>query len=46
MHIVRCFEDENITHVEGGVDPIRDVEIIETELILADIEQLNKKSSV
>ena len=43
LHIVRCFEDENITHVEGGVDPVRDVEIIETELILADIEQLNKK---
>ncbi|MBR8464355.1 redox-regulated ATPase YchF [Campylobacter sp. faydin G-24] len=43
LHIVRCFDDENITHVEGGVDPIRDVEIIETELILADIEQLNKK---
>lgn len=43
LHIVRCFEDENITHVEGGVDPVRDVEIIQTELILADIEQLNKK---
>lgn len=43
LHIVRCFDDENITHVEGKVDPIRDIEIINTELILADIEQLNKK---
>lgn len=43
LHIVRCFEDENITHVEGRVDPIRDIEIIETELILADIEQLDRK---
>ena len=40
LHIVRCFEDENITHVEGSVDPVRDIEIIQTELILADIEQL------
>ncbi|EAI7265132.1 redox-regulated ATPase YchF [Campylobacter coli] len=43
LHIVRCFDEENITHVEGGVDPLRDVEIINTELILADIEQLGKK---
>lgn len=43
LHIVRCFEDENITHVEGGVDPIRDIQIIDTELILADLEQLEKK---
>ncbi|MGG7047799.1 MULTISPECIES: redox-regulated ATPase YchF [unclassified Campylobacter] len=43
LHIARCFNDENITHVEGGVDPVRDVEIIQTELILADIEQLSKK---
>lgn len=43
LHIVRCFDDENITHVEGKIDPIRDIEIIETELILADIEQLNRK---
>lgn len=40
---MRCFDEENITHVEGGVDPLRDVEIINTELILADIEQLGKK---
>ncbi|PID47252.1 MAG: redox-regulated ATPase YchF [Proteobacteria bacterium] len=43
LHMVRCFEDENITHVEGEIDSIRDIEIIEGELILADIEQLNKK---
>ncbi|HDZ5010365.1 TPA: redox-regulated ATPase YchF [Campylobacter jejuni] len=43
LHIVRCFDEENITHIEGGVEPLRDVEIINTELILADIEQLSKK---
>ncbi|OPA71581.1 redox-regulated ATPase YchF [Campylobacter pinnipediorum subsp. caledonicus] len=42
LHMVRCFDDENITHVEGKVDPVRDIEIIQTELILADIEQINK----
>lgn len=43
IHVLRCFEDENITHVEGGVDPIRDKEIIETELMLADMENLEKR---
>ena len=43
LHMVRCFEDENIVHVEGGIDPLRDIEIIETELIYADITQLEKK---
>jgi len=43
LHIVRCFDDENITHVEGAIDPVRDIEIIATELILADIEQLTRK---
>ncbi|NPA28382.1 MAG: redox-regulated ATPase YchF [Epsilonproteobacteria bacterium] len=43
LQIVRCFDDENITHVEGSVDPIRDIEIIETELLLADIESLEKR---
>ena len=42
-HVLRCFEDENITHVEGTIDPIRDLEIIETELLLADIESLEKQ---
>lgn len=45
LHMLRCFENENITHVEGSIDPIRDIGIIETELILADIEQLTKKIS-
>ncbi|TDX51793.1 redox-regulated ATPase YchF [Orenia marismortui] len=43
VHVVRCFEDENITHVEGGVDPLRDIEIIDLELILADLDSVNKK---
>ena len=43
LHMVRCFEDPNIVHVEGNIDPIRDVEIIETELIYSDITQLEKK---
>jgi GTP-binding protein YchF len=42
--MVRCFEDDNVVHVEGGIDPIRDLEIIETELIYADITQLEKKT--
>ncbi len=43
LQIVRCFEDDNITHVEGDIDPVRDIEIIETELILADMETLEKR---
>ncbi len=42
-HVLRCFDDEDITHVEGRVDPIDDVEIIETELMLADLESINKR---
>lgn len=42
-HVVRCFEDENITHVEGSTDPLRDIEIITTELCLADLEQLERR---
>ncbi|MCE5285470.1 MAG: redox-regulated ATPase YchF [Pelosinus sp.] len=41
--VVRCFTDENITHVEGGIDPLRDIEIINTELCLADLETLEKR---
>ena len=44
VHVVRCFEDENVIHVEGSVDPARDIQIIETELILADIETLQKRA--
>lgn len=43
VHTVRCFEDENITHVEGSVDPIRDINTINLELILADIESIEKR---
>lgn len=41
--VVRCFEDGNVTHVEGGIDPIRDIEIINTELYLADMETVEKR---
>lgn len=43
VNVVRCFEDKNVTHVEGDVDPIRDIELINTELILADLESLEKR---
>ena len=43
LHIVRCFEDENITHVDGSVDPLRDIETIELELIFADIQSVEKR---
>ncbi|QKS73104.1 redox-regulated ATPase YchF [Paenalkalicoccus suaedae] len=42
-HVVRCFVDENITHVSGSVDPIRDIQIINLELILADLETIEKR---
>ncbi len=42
-HVVRCFEDGDVTHVEGKVDPIADIETIETELMLADLESLEKR---
>jgi GTP-binding protein YchF len=41
--VVRCFVDENVTHVEGGIDPLRDIDIINTELCLADIEGVEKR---
>ena len=41
-HVVRCFENDDVVHVSGSVDPIRDIEIIETELALADMETVNK----
>ncbi|MDR1451266.1 MAG: redox-regulated ATPase YchF [Helicobacteraceae bacterium] len=43
LHVVRCFDDANVAHVDGSVNPIRDIETIETELILADIQSLDKK---
>jgi ribosome-binding ATPase len=41
-HVVRCFEDPDVVHVSGGVDPIRDIEIIDTELCLADLQSVEK----
>ncbi len=43
VHVVRCFEDPNVVHVEGSVDPLRDIETIETELILKDLETVSKR---
>ncbi|HYB12571.1 MAG TPA: redox-regulated ATPase YchF [Myxococcota bacterium] len=43
VHIVRCFEDVNVVHVEGGIDPIRDIETIETELGLADLDTVERR---
>lgn len=43
LQVVRCFDNENITHVEGSVDPIRDIETIETELLLADIQTVTQR---
>jgi len=43
IHVLRCFEDENVTHVEGDIEPIRDAETVETELMLADMESLEKR---
>ena len=44
-HVVRCFEDDDITHVEGNVDPIRDIEIINLELIMADLQTIDNRLS-
>ena len=43
VHVLRCFEDGDVTHVEGSVDPIRDAETVETELMLADLDSLEKR---
>ena len=43
IHVVRCFEDTDVTHVEGKIDPIADIDTIETELMLADLESLEKR---
>ncbi len=44
VHVVRCFVDDNITHVDGSVDPVRDMDTINTELILADAESVSKRA--
>lgn len=43
LHVVRCFEDDNIVHVDGSVDPIRDLEVISTELIIADLDTVERR---
>jgi len=43
VHVVRCFEDENVIHVDGTIDPVRDAELINLELALADLSQLEKR---
>jgi len=43
VHVLRCFEDDDVTHVEGKVDPIADAETVETELMLSDLESLEKR---
>ena len=45
IHVLRCFDDDDITHVEGVIDPISDADIVETELMLADIDSLTKRKS-
>ena len=43
VHVVRCFDDDNVIHVDGSVDPVRDKEIIDTELLFKDLETLEKR---
>jgi GTP-binding protein YchF len=43
VHVLRCFEDDNVTHVEGKVDPVRDAETVDTELMIADLESLERR---
>jgi len=45
LHVLRCFEDADVAHVEGSVDPVRDAETVETELMLADLDSLEKRIS-
>src|SRR5665648_228946 len=42
-HVVRCFEDDDVTHVEGRIDPIADIETVETELMLAELDSLERR---
>jgi GTP-binding protein YchF len=43
VHVVRCFDDENVIHVEGNTDPVRDIEIIDLELVMADMEMVERR---
>jgi len=44
LHVVRCFENDDVVHVDGSVDPVRDIEVIDTELILADLQAVERKA--
>lgn len=44
IHVVRCFDDENVIHVEGGADPARDIEIVDMELVMADLEMVSRRA--
>ncbi|MBN8875269.1 MAG: redox-regulated ATPase YchF [Rhodospirillales bacterium] len=43
IHVLRCFEDPDVTHVEGSIDPLRDADVVETELMLADLDSLERR---
>jgi ribosome-binding ATPase len=43
IHVLRCFEDSDVTHVEGSIDPLRDIEVVETELMLSDLDSLERR---
>jgi GTP-binding protein YchF len=43
IHVLRCFEDTDIAHVEGSIDPLRDIEVVETELMLSDLDSLERR---
>src|SRR6185503_6307529 len=43
VHVLRCFEDDDITHVEGRIDPVADAETVDTELMLSDLESLERR---
>ncbi|MGC6484607.1 MAG: redox-regulated ATPase YchF [Candidatus Puniceispirillales bacterium] len=43
IHVLRCFDDDNITHVDGGIDPVRDADTVDTELMLSDLESIEKR---
>src|ERR1700761_6565160 len=44
VHVLRCFEDDDITHVEGKIDPVSDAETVETELMISDLESLERRA--
>ena len=43
VHVVRCFDDDNVVHVDGKIDPVNDIEVINTELIIADLEVMERR---